>query len=253
MHSALIPFLDPANLIDGFGAYALLGVCAIIFAETGLLVGFIFPGDTLLLLTGVLAVGTGGVNIFGLDIWWVCLAIAAAAFLGGELGYVIGHRFGPAIFERRESGLFSRKNVDRTNAFFIKYGGLAVIFARWVPVVRTFAPIAAGVGHMPWRKYTLYNAIGAIVWGAGLTYVGFLVGHIPVIADFVIKYIDIVLLAVVLIVLVPSIWHYIQTLRAARKDRHKHAATTAAESLVLSQDDFTQNHHGKHADGTESK
>lgn len=248
MNTALIPFLDPANLIDGFGAYALLGVCFIVFAETGLLVGFILPGDTLLLATGILAYVD---NVFGVDIWWVCLSIAAAAFIGGEVGYLIGHRFGPRIFERKDSGLFSRKNVERTNAFFVKYGGVAVILARWVPVVRTFAPIAAGVGHMPWRKYTLYNLIGALVWGAGLTYVGYLVGHIPPVADFVKEYIDVVLLGVILVVLVPSIYHYFQTLREARRERHRHAAgvpVASAEDLVLPAEDFVQNPHGKHAD-----
>ena len=252
MHTALIPLLDPANLIDGFGAYALLGVCIVVFAETGLLVGFVLPGDTLLIATGILAVTDTQVNVFGVDIWWVCLAIAGAAFLGGEVGYLIGHHFGPRIFERRDSGLFSRKNVERTNAFFVKYGGLAVIFARWVPVVRTFAPIAAGVGHMPWRKYTLYNLIGALVWGAGLTYVGYLVGHIPPVANFVKEYIDLVLLGVIVIVLVPSVYHYFQTLREARRERHRHGAgvpsAKSAEDLVLPADDFVQNPKGKHAD-----
>jgi membrane-associated protein len=252
MQTALIPFLDPNNLIDGFGAYALLGVCLVVFAETGLLVGFILPGDTLLIATGVLAVSVSGPNVFGVDIWWICLSIAGAAFAGGEVGYLIGHHFGPRIFERKDSGLFSRKNVERTNAFFVRFGGLAVIFARWVPVVRTFAPIAAGVGKMPWRKYTLYNLIGALIWGAGLTYLGFLVGHIPPVAEFVKNYIDLVLLGVILIVLIPSVYHYVQTLRAARRERHQHAAgvpeTAAAETLVLDQSDFVQNPHGKHAD-----
>ena len=249
MQTALIPFLDPNNLIDGFGAFALLGVCLIVFAETGLLVGFILPGDTLLIATGVLAVSdAAGANVFGVDIWWICLSIAAAAFIGGEVGYLIGHHFGPRIFERKDSGLFSRKNVERTNAFFERYGGVAVILARWVPVVRTFAPIAAGVGHMPWRRYTLYNLVGALIWGAGLTFVGYGVGHIPPVAEFVKNYIDIVLLGVILIVLIPSVCHYIQSIRAARRERHRHsvAVPASADSLVLDQDDFTQGHSGKH-------
>jgi membrane-associated protein len=145
-----IPGLDANGLIQSFGPYALLGVALIIFAETGLLIGFLFPGDTLLILSGVLAINTSsGTNAFGTNVWVVAVAIGLAAFLGGEVGYWIGHHFGPRVFERKESGFFSKKNVDRTNAFFIKFGGLAVIFARFVPVVRTFAPIAAGVGHMP--------------------------------------------------------------------------------------------------------
>ena len=125
----------------------------------------------------------------------MCLAIAAAAFLGGEVGYLIGHKLGPRVFEKKESGLFSVKNVERTNAFFERFGGLAVIVARFVPIVRTFAPVAAGVGHMNYKKYSLYNAIGALIWGAGLTFAGFLLGYIPPVADFVTKYIDVILLA----------------------------------------------------------
>ncbi len=215
----LLPWLDPANLIEGFGAYALLGVAIIIFAETGLLIGFLFPGDTLLILTGVLAVA----GKFNVHIAIVCSVVAVAAFLGGEVGYFIGHKAGPRIFEKRESGLFSKKNVERTNAFFVRFGPIAVILARFVPVVRTFAPIAAGVGHMPWKRYTLYNLIGAVIWGAGLTFAGFLAGHIPGVADFVEKYIDVVLLGVVLIVLIPTVFHYVQSFVRARRDRKRNA------------------------------
>jgi membrane-associated protein len=215
----LIPWLDPAFLIDGFGAYALLGVCIIIFAETGLLIGFLFPGDTLLILTGVLAIS----GTFGVNIGIVCASIALAAFMGGEVGYWIGHKAGPRIFEKRESGLFSKKNVERTNAFFVRFGPIAVILARFVPVVRTFTPLAAGVGHMPWKRYTLYNFIGAAIWGAGLTYLGFLAGHIPGVKEFVEEYIDVVLIGVVLIVLVPTIFHYVQSFIRARRDRARNA------------------------------
>ena len=126
--AALIPWLDPENLIAGFGAFALLGVCLIVFAETGLLFGFLFPGDTLLIITGLLTFQ--GV----IDIWilWVCLAISLAAFLGGEVGYLIGHKAGPRIFERKESGFFSIENVRRTNGFFERFGGLFVVHAFYV-------------------------------------------------------------------------------------------------------------------------
>ncbi|MDM9063970.1 DedA family protein, partial [Klebsiella pneumoniae] len=130
-------------------------------------------------------------NVFGVNIWIVAALIALAAFVGGEVGYLIGRKGGPAIFERRDSGLFSRKNVDRTNAFFDRFGPLTVILARFVPIVRTFAPIAAGVGRMPWRKYSLYNLIGALLWGFGLTMVGYVIAYIPWVSDFVTKYIDV--------------------------------------------------------------
>ena len=216
--TSLIPWLDPKNLIEGFGVWALVVVCAFVFAETGLLVGFVLPGDTLLVISGVLAF-PGAKQIIHIDIWWVCLAIAAAAFLGGEVGYLIGHKAGPRIFERKESGFFSRKNVERTNEFFTRFGGVAVIVARFVPVVRTFAPVAAGVGHMAYRRYSLYNAIGALIWGAGLTFAGYLLNYIPPVRDFVTSYIDIILLGAVCIAIVPTAFHTIRSAIAARRAR----------------------------------
>ena len=242
--TALIPFLDPANLIEGFGAWALLGICFIVFAETGLLVGFLLPGDTLLVITGLLTfAGTMVVDGSGIEIpiWIVCISIAFAAFLGGEVGYLIGHKLGPRVFERKESGLFSVKNVQRTNSFFERFGGLAIIVARFVPIVRTFAPVAAGVGHMNYKKYSLYNAIGALIWGAGLTFGGFLLGFIPPVAEFVTEYIDVILLAAVAIAVVPTVYHYVQSVLKARKARRSgEVADVAAEDLVLDKSLFDQ-------------
>lgn len=215
---SLLPFLDPKNLIQGFGAWALLVVCAIIFAETGLLIGFIFPGDTLLIITGVLAF-PGKQQIVHIDIWWVCLAIAFAAWVGGEVGYLIGRTAGPRIFERRESGLFSRKNVERTNAFFVRFGPIAVIAARFVPVVRTFAPIAAGIGQMPYRRYSIYNAVGAVLWGTGLVLAGYFLNYIPPVRHFVVNYIDLILLGAAAIAIIPTLYHAIRQGLAARRAR----------------------------------
>lgn len=231
VHSALIPWLDPEALIHGFGPYALIGVCFIIFAETGLLIGFLLPGDTLLVITGLLAFSPG----IGVDVWVAALAIGFSAFLGGEVGYLIGHKFGPSIFEQKESGLFSRKNVERTNAFFERFGALAVILARFVPVVRTFAPVAAGVGHMNYKRYSLYNLIGAIVWGIGLTLGGYVLGYIPPFADFVRKYIDIILLAAVVLTVLPTIYHYVQSIRKARKALRQGVQPLTDSEAVLDQ------------------
>ena len=233
--AALIPWLDPENLIAGFGAFALLGVCLIVFAETGLLFGFLFPGDTLLIITGLLTFQ--GV----IDIWilWVCLAISLAAFLGGEVGYLIGHKAGPRIFERKESGFFSIENVKRTNGFFERFGGLAVIVARFVPIVRTFAPVAAGVGHMNYRKYSLYNAAGALLWGSGLTFAGYLLGYIPPLSDFVTQYIDLILLGAVALAVIPTVYHYIQSSMKARKKRNAQLMDDdTVQELVLHLEDF---------------
>jgi membrane-associated protein len=247
--AALIPWLDPQFLIEGvFGPWALLGICFIVFAETGLLVGFLLPGDTLLIISGILTF-TGVINF---PIWLVCLAISIAAFLGGEAGYFIGNRAGPRIFERKESGVFSMENVRRTNAFFERFGGLAVILARFVPIVRTFAPVAAGVGHMNPRKYTLYNAVGALIWGSGLTFAGWLLGLIPAfqigdvtidLRNFVVEYIDVILLGAVALTLGVTGFHYIQSTLKARKARKAGNAEVdraEAEALALAPKDFDQ-------------
>lgn len=228
IHTALIPWLDPNVILGGvFGPVALIVVCAIVFAETGLLIGFLLPGDTLLFFTGVLAV-TG--HHFGISIWWICMAISLSAFLGGEVGYLIGHKLGPKVFERKETGLFSVKNVERTNAFFHRYGGIAVVLARFVPIVRTFAPVAAGVGHMSYRKYSLYNLVGAMIWGFGVTFAGYGLGQIEFVREFAIKYIDLVLLAVIALSVLPSVWHYFRAASKARKNASAHEHGDAAAS-----------------------
>lgn len=240
VHSALIPWLDPNYLIAGFGAYALIGVAFIVFAETGLLVGFLLPGDTLLVITGLLAF-PGDKQLIQVDIWWVAGAIGLAAFLGGEVGYLIGHKAGPRVFERKETGLFSIENVRRTNRFFERFGGLAVILARFVPIVRTFAPVAAGVGHMNYRKYSLYNMIGALIWAAGLTVGGYLLGYIPPVAEFVSSYIDVILLGAVVITLIPTVIHYVQSTVKARRANREGIIPLREDEIVLDQGAFDQN------------
>jgi membrane-associated protein len=241
--TSLIPWLDPHAIIVGAGPWALLVVCLIVFAETGLLVGFILPGDTLLIITGLLTF-TGTMTAEGtgiqIPIWWVCLAIAVAAFLGGEVGYLIGHRAGPRIFEQKESGLFSKENVLRTNTFLEKWGPIAIVLARFVPIVRTFAPVAAGVGHMNYKRYSLYNAVGAFIWGAGLTFAGFLLGYIPPLADFVIEYIDIILLAAIALAVIPTVFHYVQSVLKARKARKAGDKPLTDDEVVLDPEVFEE-------------
>ncbi|MDL9980919.1 DedA family protein [Microbacterium sp. ASV49] len=246
MHpAALIPWLDPQGIIHAAGPWALLVVCLIVFAETGLLIGFLFPGDTLLLISGLLSHSTDSYpnGVFGVNVWIVAAAIAVAAFIGGEVGYLIGHKGGPSIFERKESGVFSRKNVERTNAFFERYGGMTVVLARFVPVVRTFAPIVAGVGHMPWRRYTLYNLFGAVLWGFGITLLGYAIGFIPWVASLVTKYIDLILIGVVVLTIAVTAWHYLRERAKARREAAEGADVETdadeAQALVLDEDVFT--------------
>lgn len=246
MQTALIPWLDPEMIIAAAGPWALAIVCLIVFSETGLLVGFLLPGDTLLVITGLLSHSTPAApnGVFGVSVWIVALLIGLAAFLGGEVGYEIGHRGGPAVFERKESGVFSVKNVERTNAFFERFGGLTIILARFVPIVRTFAPVAAGVGHMKRSKYTLYNFIGAVIWGFGLTMFGYLIGFIPPVAFLVREYIDIILLVAVGGTALVTLWHYFRerakAKRAARAGEDVVTDTAEAEELVLDPEVFDQ-------------
>jgi membrane-associated protein len=224
LHTALIPWLSPYALLHDFGSFAVLGVCLIIFIETGFLVGFLLPGDTLLLITGLLAFPNEK-QLITIPIWLVALAIGLAAFLGGELGHLIGRKAGPRIFERKETGLFSRENVERTNMFFERFGGFAIIVACFVPVIRTFAPVAAGVGHMRYQHYALYNFIGAFLWAAVITVGGYLLGYIPPVAHFVTKYIDLILIAAILLAVIPTIYHYVQASRRAKKSNSAAAAS----------------------------
>lgn len=206
--------LDPQGIIQAAGPWALLGVCAIVFAETGLLVGFFLPGDTLLFFTGVLT-PTGH---FGEPLWLIIVAVIVAAALGDQLGYSIGRRTGPRVFERKESGFFSRDSVERTRRIFDRFGGAAVMVARFVPVVRTFAPVAAGVGRMGRRLFTAYNVLGAAVWATVVVLLGYGLGHVPGVADFVSKYLDLVLIGIVVISVVPLLVRVIALRRRSRVD-----------------------------------
>jgi membrane-associated protein len=260
INTALIPWLDPETIIAGAGPWALVVVCFIVFAETGLLVGFLLPGDTLLVISGLLSHSTPAApnGVFGVSVWIVALLIGLAAFVGGEVGYEIGHRGGPKVFERKESGLFSVKNVERTNAFFERFGGLTIILARFVPIVRTFAPVAAGVGHMKRARYSLYNFTGAVLWGFGLTMFGYLIGFIPWISDLVTKYIDVILLIAVGGTALVTGWHYLNERRKARKaaaaGEDVEVDAVEAEALVLDAEMFEtrrEHHHGvgRHVQG----
>ncbi len=160
--------MHPEALIETFGT---LGIFAIVFAESGLLIGFFLPGDSLLFTAGLLA-SQGFSNIALL-----MAGSAIAAIVGDQVGYLIGRRAGPALFRRPESRFFHKKNVDRAKAYFDQHGPKTIILARFVPVVRTFAPMVAGVAQMEYRKFVTYNVAGGLFWGAGVTLAGYLLGN----------------------------------------------------------------------------
>jgi membrane-associated protein len=167
--------LHPRNLIEPFGPLAYLIIFLVLFAETGLFAGFFLPGDSLLLVAGVLsAQGTGD---YTLNLLLVIVACVAGAFLGNLVGFWFGRKVGRPLFERPESRFFKRSHLEAADAFYKKYGAITIIAARFMPFVRTFAPIVAGVSHMDRGKFVLYSAIGAVLWGAGLPIAGYLLGE----------------------------------------------------------------------------
>lgn len=173
---AFLPeWLNPEGIISALGPFALIGVCLIIFAECGLLFGFFLPGDSLLFGTGMFT-ATGAIAA---PLWLVCLLLVVFACAGNVTGYWIGHKAGPALFNKPGSKLLKREHVDKTHDFFERYGGRAIILARFVPIVRTFITAVAGVAGMDRKKFFGYSAIGAVVWAAGLTVVGFFLGNVP--------------------------------------------------------------------------
>jgi membrane-associated protein len=160
--------LDPEKLIKTFGT---LGLFAIIFAESGLLIGFFLPGDSLLMAAGLFSARGDLPNIA-----IIAIGCAVAAVVGDQVGYAFGKNAGPRIFKRPDSRLFKHENVERAEEFFEHYGARAIILARFVPIVRTFTPIVAGAGNMPYRTFVTYNVIGGVVWGAGFTLLGWGLG-----------------------------------------------------------------------------
>lgn len=194
-HPALLNgLLDPQGLIDHFGAYALWGAVLVVFIECWL---FPFlPGDSLLFTVGLLI--ARGEQV-GEPIWLACLVLSAAAVLSNVVGYLVGARVGPELFDRPDSRFFKQAYVMKTHTFFERFGNRAIVLARFVPIVRTFITLAAGVGQMPMRRFVIYSAIGGVAWATGVTLLGYFLGRI----SFVANHIELMLIAIVAVSLVP--------------------------------------------------
>ncbi|MBA2685268.1 MAG: VTT domain-containing protein [Gemmatimonadaceae bacterium] len=186
-------YSDPTALIQ-WGGY--VGLALIIFAETGLLIGFFLPGDSLLVSAGLIASrGT-------LDVWFMCAILTVAAVLGQTVGYAIGHAAGPKLFARENSMFFKRSHLQRAHDFYEKHGGATIVLARFMPIVRTFVPVVAGAARMSYRPFQLYNVIGGIAWVCGMLMIGYGLGrYIPGID----KNIDKVIIVVILVSLAPAL------------------------------------------------
>ncbi len=195
----------------GLWIYALLFV--IIFAETGLVVTPFLPGDSLLFAVGSLAA------LHALDFWPVLLLVTLAAILGDTANYWIGARIGPQVFTQKHTRFFNKKHLDRTHAFYEKYGGKTIVIARFVPIIRTFAPFVAGIGSMTYSRFLFYNIAGGVLWAVGLTTAGFYFGNLPVVK----RHFSLVILAIIIISILPGVIEYA---------RHRGSSKKGSESSI---------------------
>jgi membrane-associated protein len=188
-----------SQVVTGGLGYLLLAV--IVFAETGLLVGLFLPGDSLLFTVGVVA-GAGGLNIVQ-----ICMLLAVASILGDQSGYLLGYRTGPAIFSRKDSRLFKQEYVTRTQRFYEKHGGKTLVYAKFVPIVRTFAPFMAGVGRMQYSRFVGFNVAGGLGWVLSMTLAGYTLGGVPLIR----KHFEKVVIGIVVVSVLPLILTYLRS------------------------------------------
>jgi membrane-associated protein len=215
---ALMPdFLDPMKLLGYFGAWALVGLLAVIFVESGVLFP-ILPGDSLLFVAGMLAAGTAalaeeGGEVINFQLWQLLVFIPIAAILGGQAGYWIGRNLGTAMF-KPDARVLKQKHLDEAHLFFEQRGPFAIVIARFVPIVRTLAPLTAGAARMNYGVFTLFNVIGAVVWGVGLTLSGFWLGRFEIIQ----KLLEPIVIAIVVVSVLPMLIEWYKRRRAAKRE-----------------------------------
>jgi membrane-associated protein len=198
-------FLDPQHLITTFG---LLGLLVVVFAECGLLIGFFLPGDSLLFVGGLVAAG-GLTGVRFVPLWVLLVLVPIAAIAGNLVGYWIGFRAGPAIFNKPDSRLFKAEYVEKAHAFFDRYGARTIVLARFVPIVRTFATVMAGASRMNFRVYALYSVIGGVLWGAGITALGYWLGQVKFISDNI----EVIAILIVVVSVVPMAIEFLRSRR----------------------------------------
>lgn len=203
---SLLDFLHRLRDVRGLIAWGgYVGLTAIIFAETGLLVGFFLPGDSLIVTAGLLAATTGAFNV-----WLLGLLLTVASIIGNSSGYAIGRAAGPRLFTREDSLLFNKKHLYRAHEFYQRHGGKTVIIARFMPIVRTFVPVVAGMGQMDYARYTMFNVVGGIAWIWSMLFIGYFLGrYIPGVD----QHVETVIIIVIFLSLLPG---FISWLKARR-------------------------------------
>lgn len=195
------------TVVQNFGGWTYVILFLIVFCETGLVVTPFLPGDSLLFAAGAIA-GLGSMNVYLLMI-----LLVIAAILGDAVNYMIGSYIGPKVFEKTNSRIFKKEYLDKTQRFYDRYGGKTIIIARFVPIVRTFAPFLAGVGTMSYSKFALYNITGAILWVGSITYAGYLFGGIPIIKNNF----SVVVLAIIVVSILPAVFEVVRARNEAKK------------------------------------
>jgi membrane-associated protein len=219
--------LDPEKVIEAVG---LLGIWAIVFAESGLLVGFFLPGDALLFTAGFFASAPDSIpDELHLPLVPLIVGIVFAAIVGDQVGYVFGRHVGPALFKRPDSRFFKQQNVEKAHDYFERYGPRTIVLARFVPIVRTFAPIVAGVSGMDYRTFVRWNVIGGLLWGVGVTLLGYFLGQVDVIAENI-ELTIVVIVAISCIPIAVEVWR-------ARKERRADDPVADAVLSVLDDDE----------------
>ncbi|WP_285725278.1 VTT domain-containing protein [Psychromicrobium xiongbiense] len=208
--ASLLPdWLNPSKILDNpaLGFWVVVIACAIIFAETGLLLGFFLPGDSLLFTAGLLS-ASGKLPV---NIWVLALLLVICAIVGNQVGYLIGQKAGPALFKRPDSRFFKQENLAKAHAFFEKHGGKALILARFVPIVRTFVPVIVGVAQYDRKNFLLFNVAGGVLWAGGVTLLGGLLGEsVPWVKDNL----DLIFIVIVVLSLIPIV---VEVLRSRKK------------------------------------
>jgi membrane-associated protein len=215
--------IDPQQLIRSFGT---IGLFLIIFAESGLLIGFFLPGDSLLFTAGLFA-ARGDLNIAV-----ILVGCFVAAVLGDQVGYAFGRKVGPSIFSKPNSKLFKQEYVQRADQFFEEHGPKTILLARFVPVVRTFAPILAGVGSMKYRTFLVYNLIGGFVWAIGVTSLGYLLGD-QIGEDNIDKYLLPIIFVIIVISVPPAVFEVLRHRRKAKATALSPAEAEAEAERLL--------------------
>jgi len=194
----MIPGFD---LIDFITWASIFGVALIVFAESGLLIGFFLPGDSLLFTTGIL-IHSGIVNL-GVGDWNIHLAVLIiflAAVLGDSVGYTFGRKAGPRVFRKPDARLFKQEYVKKAQEFYEKHGGKTIILARFIPIVRTFAPVVAGASNMNYKRFLSFNIIGGLLWAAGITYLGYALGTVLENAGLEIDHVLLPIIAIIILI-----------------------------------------------------